>query len=413
MDVRMLCRKAKTAAQNFTRAATVEKNELLAAVKQAIEENTASIKEANEADCNNARQSGIKGAFLDRLTLTDGRIKTMCDGIDDVIALPDYVGKVEKDYVQKDGLHIQKVRSPLGVVGIIYESRPNVTVDAAVLCIKSGNGVVLKGGKEAINTNRVLAQIMKDAFVKKGFDGNLIGFVDGTDRSLTEDLLKCGEYVDVMIPRGSEKLKKYVVETAAMPVIASSGGNCHIFVEKTADFDMAVKVIENAKISRPSVCNALETILAERSVASEFLPLCLENLRQKGVEIRGTAEVAALYPAAKEVGEDEFYCEYEDMIVKVKIVSNLDEAIAHINTYGTGHSDAIMTSDKAAADRFTREVDSAAVYVNASTRFTDGYVFGLGAEMGISTQKLHVRGPIGLEELTSLKYVITGQGHVR
>lgn len=412
-DVKQLCKDAKTASNKFSGVTTEEKNFLLLKIKDAIEANLESIKNANLIDLKYAEENGIKGAFLDRLTLTDSRIKTMCDGITDVIVLPDYVGKIEKDYVVKNGLRIKKVRAPLGVVGIIYEARPNVTVDAAVLCIKSGNAVVLKGGKEAVNTNRVLSGIMRKVFRENGYDENIISFIDGIERELTSQMLLCGDYIDVVIPRGSEKLKKYVVSAATMPVIASSGGNCHIFVDKTADFDMAIKIIENAKISRPSVCNALETLLVERDCAYKFLPSCLINLKNKGVEIRGTAEVKSLFSETKLIEKDEFYTEYEDMILKVKIVENINEAIYHINLYGTGHSDGIITSNENNSNKFAREIDSGAVYINASTRFTDGFEFGLGAEMGISTQKLHVRGPIGLEELTSLKYVITGKGHIR
>jgi glutamate-5-semialdehyde dehydrogenase len=412
-DVNKSCKAAKFASNNFSTVTTEEKNLLLKNIKKSVEENVSKIKECNAIDLEFAKENGIKGAFLDRLTLTDDRIKTMCDGIADVIALPDYVGKVEKEAVLKNGLLLKKVRAPLGVIGIIYEARPNVTIDAAVLCIKSSNAVVLKGGKEAINTNRVLAEIMRNVFKENGYDANLVTFIDSVDRNDTTNLLKCGDYIDVIIPRGGEKLKKFVSATATMPVIASSGGNCHIFVEKSANFDMANKVIENAKISRPSVCNALETILVEKSIAKEFLPNCLKNLQDKGVEIRGTKEVKELFGDTKIIDDEEFFTEYEDMIVKVKIVEDTNEAIGHINYYSTNHSDGIITSDDTKAEQFALQVDSSSVYINASTRFTDGFVFGLGAEMGISTQKLHVRGPIGLEELTSLKYVIYGNGQVR
>ncbi|MFA6866583.1 MAG: glutamate-5-semialdehyde dehydrogenase [Clostridia bacterium] len=413
MEINVLCHEAKLASNKFFSVDTTKKNEILRKIKLGIESNVDKIKESNEIDLENAKIAGIKGAFFDRLTLTDARIKTMCDGIEDIIKLPDYVGKVESKTILENGLELSRVHAPLGVVGIIYEARPNVTVDATALCIKSSNAVVLKGGKEAINTNRILVDIMKKVLIEEGIDHNFIAFIDSTDREDTAKMLKCGTDIDVVIPRGGEKLKKFVVATATMPVIASSGGNCHIFVEESANFDMANKIIENAKISRPSVCNALETLLVQRSIASSFLNNCLENLYNKGVEIRGTKEVQGFFGKTKVIEEDEFYTEYEDMIIKVKIVDDINQAISLINEYSTNHSDGIVTENKEHADKFGREIDSAVVYVNASNRFTDGFCFGLGAEMGISTQKLHVRGPIGLKELTSIKYVVRGNGQVR
>lgn len=413
MDVRSVCERTKRAANGFMTVGSDVKNDLLKAIKKAVISDAENLKRINAADVEEGIKNGLCSAFVDRLTLTDARIKTMCDGIDDVIALPDYVGKIEDSYTLGNGLRVEKVHAPLGVVGIIYESRPNVTVDAAILCIKSGNGVVLKGGKEAIKTNRRLAELMRAAFVECGVNPDLIGFIDSTDREKTLELLHSGEFIDVMIPRGGEKLKKLVLKEATMPVIASSGGNCHVYVEKTASVDMALKIVENAKISRPSVCNAAETLLVDREIAGSFLPVCLKMLEEKGVEIRGTEEVAAIYPNTKIVSDDEFYTEYEDMIIKVKVVSGLDEAVEHINRYGTNHSEAIVTEDEGKARVFTTAVDAGCVYVNASTRFTDGFELGLGAEMGISTQKLHVRGPIGLKELTSVKYVVRGNGQVR
>lgn len=412
-DVEKLCSNVKSASLKFASVSTSEKNAVLCEIKERIDSSRKRLAEINLSDVEKAASDGISGAFLDRLTLTDKRIDAMISGIDDVVALPDYVGKIEENYTARSGLEIRKVRAPLGVVGIIYEARPNVTVDAAVLCIKSGNGVVLKGGKEALNTNRALAGLMREAFVIRGLDENLIGFIDGTERELTERMLNCSDFIDVLIPRGGERLKKFVLQKAAMPVIASGGGNCHIYIERTADYDKAERIVLNAKLSRPSVCNAAETLLVDREIAGRFLPPILKKLRENGVEIRGTAEVCGLFPETKEVDKEEFFREYEDLIIKVKVVGDAAEAIAHINRYGTGHSDAIVTEDGAKAERFCREVDSGAVYVNASTRFTDGYEFGLGAEIGISTQKLHVRGPIGLKELTSEKYVVYGNGTVR
>ncbi len=412
-DVEKVCREAKDAANRFSSVSEEKKNELLTAIKNSVWDNRNAIIAINGQDIEEAEKSGLASALIDRLTLNEKRIETMCKGIDDIIALPDYVGKVEEEYTLKNGLQVKKVHAPLGVVGIIYEARPNVTVDAAALCIKSGNAVILKGGKEAIHTNRFLAMLMKQAFFSLGLSDELIGFIDGTERELTAKMLSLGEYIDVVIPRGGEKLKKYVLSAATMPVIASSGGNCHVYVEKTADQEMALNIVQNAKLSRPSVCNACETLLVDREIAADFLPKCLTMLSKQGVEIRGKEEIKPYFENVVLVDDDEFYVEYIDKKIKVKIVSGVDEAIDHINRYNTKHSEAIVTKDPLAAEKFTKTVDAGCVYVNASTRFTDGFELGLGAEMGISTQKLHVRGPIGLKELTSVKYVVTGSGQIR
>ncbi len=412
-NTKLECKKAKDASQKFVSATTEQKNAVLSKIKEKILGNVELILAENKLDLISGEQSGLNSAFLDRLTLNVSRIESMCKGIDEVILLPDYVGLVAESYTLKNGLQVSKVHSPLGVIGIIYESRPNVTVDAAILCIKSGNAVVLKGGKEAINSNRVLVNLMKEAFAECGMDSSIITFIDGSSRELTQEMLKLDEYIDVIIPRGGEGLKKYVLETATMPVIASSGGNCHIYVEKTADYDMALKIIENAKMSRPSVCNAVETLLIDREIASTFTSKVLTMLANKGVEIRGTAEVKSYYEGTKLIDEAEFYQEYSDLIIKVSIVSDCSDAIRHINCYNTKHSEAIITMDEDLANKFTTEIDASTIYVNASTRFTDGFELGLGSEMGISTQKLHVRGPIGLKELTSLKYIVKGQGQTR
>ncbi len=412
-DVISACQKAKEAAVRFTAVSTEKKDELLLAIKNAVLDNKNALMEINKIDVEEGKKAGLSDALADRLTLTDQRIESMCKGIDDIIELPDYVGKVEEEYTLENGLLVRKVHAPLGVVGIIYEARPNVTVDAAALCIKSGNAVVLKGGKEAIRTNRFLARLMQQAFFSNGVDENIVTFIDGTERELTAQMLGCGDCIDVVIPRGGEKLKKYVLSAATMPVIASSGGNCHVFVEKTADKEMALSIVENAKLNRPSVCNACETLLVDKPIAADFLPECLQNLAKSGVEIRGKEEIKRYFADVRIVDDDEFYVEYIDKIIKVKIVDGVDEAIAHINKYNTKHSEAIVTKDKECAEKFTARVDAGCVYVNASTRFTDGFELGLGAEMGISTQKLHVRGPIGLKELTSVKYVIQGEGQIR
>ena len=413
INVVTVCQKAKTASNAFLAVDTDVKNRLLAEIRDIILANKEELKKINRLDLERGKESGLNAAFLDRLELTDARINAMCNGINDIIKLPDYVGMKEESYELKNGLHVDKVHVPLGVVGIIYESRPNVTVDASALCIKSGNAVVLKGGKESINSNRFLVKLMKEAFEKYDINSDVITFIDSTDREKTKEMLHCGDYIDVVIPRGGEKLKKFVLSEATMPVIASSGGNCHIYVEKTADFNMANEIIMNAKTNRPSVCNAAETILVDEEIAPEFLPDCLKKLSDKGVEIRGDIRIKDLYPDTVIVDENEFYKEYNDLIIKVKTVKNIDEAIAHINKYGTNHSEAIITKNKVMAEKFKSCVDAGCVYVNASTRFTDGFELGLGAEMGISTQKLHVRGPIGLKELTSVKYCIEGNGQIR
>ncbi len=412
-DVEKVCREAKEAANLFSSVSEEKKNELLTAIRNSVWDNRKAIIAINDQDVEEAKKSGVASALIDRLTLNEQRIETMCKGIDDIVALPDYVGKIEEEYTLKNGLQVKKVHAPLGVVGIIYEARPNVTVDAAALCVKSGNAVILKGGKEAIHTNRFLAMLMKQAFFSMGLRDELIGFIDGTERDLTAKMLSLGEYIDVVIPRGGEKLKKYVLSAATMPVIASSGGNCHVYVEKTADQEMAFNIVQNAKLSRPSVCNACETLLVDREIAVEFLPKCLTMLSEQGVEIRGGEEIKSYFENVVLVDDDEFYVEYIDKKIKVKVVDGVDDAIDHINRYNTKHSEAIVTKDPEAAEKFTKMVDAGCVYVNASTRFTDGFELGLGAEMGISTQKLHVRGPIGLKELTSVKYVVTGSGQIR
>lgn len=413
MNVKEICLGVKRSVNLFAKATEDDKNGILRLFAEDIKAHKKEILAENAKDTALAAENGKSATFIDRLTLNDARIEGMCGGIDAVTALPDPVGAVDERYTLSNGLNVEKVRAPLGVIGIIYEARPNVTVDAAILCIKSSNGVVLRGSKDALNSNRYLAFLMKNALEKCGFDRSLIGFIDGADRELTKEMLKQEGLIDVIIPRGGEELKKFVLSNALMPVIASAGGNCHTYVEKSADKDMALNIILNAKLSRPSVCNALETILCDREIAAEFLPVCLDALKKSGVEIRGTEEVKKIYPQVAVVDENEFFTEYENLTIKVKVVSGIDEAAAHINFYGTNHSDAVITSDAKIADRFSREVDSAAVYINASTRFTDGFELGLGAEMGISTQKLHVRGPIGLKELTSLKYVVRGNGQIR
>ena len=335
------------------------------------------------------------------------------EGVKQIIALDDPVGEIVEERTLSNGLDIKKVRAPLGVIGIIYEARPNVTVDAAALCIKSGNAVVLRGSKDALNSNRVLYEIMHGAIASLGLAADAVSFIDDASRESSKIMLGLADCIDVVIPRGGEGLKKFVLDNAAMPVIASAGGNCHIYVEKTADFDKAIPVIVNAKVQRPSTCNALEHLIVDRAIAAEFLPAICAALKENKVEILGTEEVRAIVPDVELATEQDFYTEFLTYKITIMLVDNVYEAVSFINSHSTNHSEAILSRDAECLDYFAKNVDSAAVYLNASTRFTDGFEFGLGAEMGISTQKLHARGPIALKELTSVKYVITGDGQVR
>lgn len=415
IDVVSVCKKAKDASYRLAGYSAESKNAMLNAVAAALGDarNRDRMKRENALDVENAKAVGRDATFIDRLTLTDARIDDMIEGVRQIVALPDPVGEVVEHRVLGNGLDLKRVRAPLGVIGIIYEARPNVTVDAAALCLKSGNAVVLRGGKDALNSNRALYEIMHGAIAAEGLDADAVAFIDDASRDASKVMLAQADYIDVLIPRGGEGLKKFVLENAAMPVIASAGGNCHLYVEKTAEQDKAVPVIVNAKVQRPSTCNALEHLLVDRSIAEEFLPSIYAALREKNVEILGTDEVRAILPDVALATEEDFYTEFQAYKITFMLVDGVEEAVAFINAHSTCHSEAILTRDKAAADYFTANVDSAAVYVNASTRFTDGFQFGLGAEMGISTQKLHARGPIALKELTSVKYVVTGDGQVR
>ena len=368
---------------------------------------------ANQKDIAAARSSGISEAMIDRLTLTESRIRSMADAVRQVVKLEDPVGKVENGFTRPNGLRISKTKVPLGVVAIIFESRPNVTVDAAVLCLKSGNACILRGGKEAIHSNKALAGIMRQAIAGAGISPDAILLVEDTSRESAAQLMRLNGYVDVLIPRGGAGLIKSVVENATVPVIETGAGNCFIFVDDSANFDMAASIIDNAKTSRPSVCNAVENVLVHRAIAPAFLPQMAEALAHAGVEIRGCSETCAILPSAKPATEEDFYTEYNDYILAVKVVSGIDEAISFIESHSTHHSEAIITESYAHSQQFLSQVDSAAVYVNASTRFTDGGEFGFGAEIGISTQKLHTRGPMGLSELTTTKYIIFGDGQIR
>ncbi len=412
MDLNLIGKNAKAASRDLVRRTPARINEALKAIADALTENTEAILKANASDLEKAAQNGIKEVMADRLRLTEARIKAMADGVREVVALPSPVGSVESMDKLENGLTVGKMRVPFGVIAMIYESRPNVTVDAAVLTLKSGNAVILRGGKEAINSNIALAEIMRKALADSGLDPNCIQIITDTDRKTAEDLMRLNDYVDLLIPRGGGSLIRSVVQNATVPVIRTGEGNCHIYCDESCDLQKAVKIIVNAKTQRPSVCNAAESLLVHEGVAEKFLPLIKEALDEKNTEIKGcerTREIISCTPAT----EEDYYTEFLDYIISCKVVSSLSEAIDHINAHSTGHSEAIITESYANSQRFLAEIDSAAVYVNASTRFTDGNQFGLGAEIGISTQKLHVRGPMGLEELTTSKYIIYGDGQVR
>ena len=404
---------AKIAARTLA-VAGEKKNDALKAIAAALRENTARIMEANKIDLEKGKENGLSAALLDRLMLDEKRIDGIAAGVLEVAALPDPIGDVISGGVRPNGLKITKVRVPLGVIGIIFESRPNVTADAAVLCLKSGNAVILRGGKEAINSNKCIAEIMRDAVEKTGLDRNSIQLIEDTSRASSTELMGLTDYLDVLIPRGGKGLIRAVVENARVPVIETGAGNCHVYVDEKADIDMAAEIIYNAKTSRPSVCNAIETILVHSAIAEKALPAIKARLDEKNVELRGCEKTAAILgDSVKPADESDWETEYGDYILAVRVVDSFDDAVAHIAKYSSGHSEWIITEDYKKAKRFTEVVDAAAVYVNASTRFTDGGMFGLGAEIGISTQKLHARGPMGLNELTSMKFVIEGEGQVR
>lgn len=405
---------AKNAARILAVASTQLKNNALEAIAEALLAKQDAILSANEKDMASARESGMSESLLDRLLLTPQRISGIVEGVRQVRALPDPIGEVTHMTRRPNGLLIGKRQVPLGLIGIIYEARPNVTVDAAVLCLKSGNAVILRGGKEAIASNTALVKIMRDALEESGLPRDCICLVEDVSRESAGELMGLSGYLDVLIPRGGAGLIRTVVENARVPVIETGVGVCHVYVDKDADLQMAAEIIFNAKCSRPSVCNAAETLIVNRGIVREFLPMANEFLKRKNVEIRGGFTVKEILgDAVVPVTSEDWDTEYGDYILSVKVVSDLDEALGFIARHGTGHSECIVTNNYATAQRFLDEVDAAAVYVNASTRFTDGFEFGLGAEIGISTQKIHARGPMGLNELTSYKYIIYGNGQVR
>lgn len=397
----------------MSQVTTEQKNNALNAVADALEKNVDVIIAANKIDLTEGKENGLNDGLLDRLMLNEERINGIADGVRQVALLDDPCGKIISDYKKDNGLEIKKITVPIGVIGIIFEARPNVTVDAAALCLKSSNSVLLRGGKEAINSNTALSEIMRDAVESVGFPRDVIQLVHDVSRQSANDMMNMNEYLDCLIPRGGKGLIKAVVNNSTVPVIETGSGNCHIFVDESADINMAAEIIFNAKTQRISVCNACESLVIHSKIIDKALPVIAKKLKEKNVEIRGDERACTACSLVVPASEEDFYTEYLDYIISVKTVDSLDEAIEHINRCSTGHSEAIITNNDENADKFLKCIDSSSVYVNASTRFTDGGEFGLGAEIGISTQKLHARGPMGLEQLTSTKYLIYGNGQVR
>ncbi len=410
MSVKEIAKRARIAAAAVAAASTEQKNRIILAVAEALRTKKADIQAANRLDVEAGRKIGLREALIDRLTLTDKIMESMAVGAEQVAALPDPTQQVIEEFTNADGLLIQKVSVPFGVIGMIFEARPNVAVDSALLCLKSGNAVVLRGGKEAIHSNMALVALIREVLEEQGFPADCVCLVEDTDRASAQEMMTLKGDLDLLIPRGGKGLIASVVENATVPVIETGTGNCHVFIDESADADMAKTIILNAKTSRPSVCNAAETLLVHEK--STLLPMLAKALEEAGVELRGDEKARLLYPMKAATAED-FYTEYNDYILTVGVVSDVDAAIAHINEHGTKHSESIITQSNENAEKFLRSIDAAAVYHNASTRFTDGFVFGLGAEIGISTQKLHARGPMGLRELTTYQYRIRGTGQVR
>lgn len=413
MNLNQMGQAAKAASCHLGVYSAGDKNKMLSAMAQALETRQQEILDANAMDLSQAQQNGMTLSMQDRLRLTEQRICQMAQGMREIISLPDPVGQVMDGFVHPNGMKIEKVRVPLGVVAIIFEARPNVTADAAALCVKAGNAVILRGGKEAIHSNMALVRVMRQAIADVGYDADCVQLVEDTSRETANQLMQLNEFVDVLIPRGGAGLIQSVVRNATVPVIETGSGNCHVYVDKYADLNMAADIIFNAKTSRPSVCNAAETLLVHQDVAEAFLPLAARRLAEKQVELRGCEETCRILPQCKPACQEDYATEYNDYILAIRVVPSLTAAIDHIRQYSTGHSECIVTEHYSRGERFVNQVDAAAVYINASTRFTDGGEFGLGAEIGISTQKLHARGPMGLTELTSCKFIIRGQGQIR
>ncbi len=410
-DLISIGKTAKAASRELIKLKSQEKNAVLLAIADELIKNTDIILQENKKDLDTLSEE--KSSFADRLRLTKERIEQIAESVRQVATLPDPVGEIVDTTVRPNGLEISRKRVPLGVIGIIFEARPNVTVDAAVLCLKTSNACILRGGKEAINSNIILAKIMRQALKKAGITEDAISLVSDTSREVATEMMRLNEYIDVLIPRGGAGLIKTVVNTATIPVIETGTGNCHIYVEKSADVDMAADIVENAKTSRVSVCNAAESLLVDEEIAKTALPVIYERLKKHNVEIFGCEKTQKILKGINPATEEDYKTEYLDYKISIKIVNGVDEAIKHINENSTQHSESIITKCRKCAEKFLNEVDSAAVYVNASTRFTDGFEYGFGAEIGISTQKLHARGPLGLRELTTLKFIIHGNGQIR
>lgn len=402
---------AKEASVVLAKLRTPEKNKALIASAEALEQNMDKILAANKVDVEMAVENGIKGAFIDRLTLNEKRIKDMANGLRDVAALPDPIGEVLYMKTLDNGLIVGQKRVPMGVIGIIFEARPNVTSDAFGLCLKAGSATILRGGKEAFNSNTTIVNIFRDALEKIDMPKDCVQMVEDTSRETATEMMRLNGYIDLLIPRGGAGLIKSVVQNSTVPVIETGIGNCHVYVDETADLEKAVRIVLNAKTQRPGVCNSCESLLVHENIAEKFIPMIIKELKEKKVEIRG--DEIFVNAGAVPASEEDWGTEYDDLIISARVVRNVDEAIEHIRKYGTGHSEAIITENYTNAQKFLDEVDAAAVYVNASTRFTDGGEFGFGAEIGISTQKLHARGPMGLKEITTTKYIIYGNGQIR
>lgn len=406
--------KAKAAKGAIAFASTDMKNDALLEIAHILRSSKDEIIAANAVDLENGRMRKMSESLLDRLALNDARIEGMANACENLAKYPDPIGEVVDGSTRPNGMKIERVRVPMGVVGMIYEARPNVTVDAAILALKSGNAVILRGGKEAINSNKCLADLMRTAVKRAGLDSDIIQLVEDTDRGIAQDMMTANKYIDLLVPRGGAQLIKAVVQTATVPVIETGTGNCHVYVDATADLNMAVEIVDNGKTQRPSVCNAVESCLVHRDVAEKFLPKLKKRLDKHNVEIRGCEMTRQILgDCVVPADEEDYATEFLDYIISIKVVDDLAEAIDHITKYTTGHSECIVTESLFSAQEFQKRIDAAAVYVNVSTRFTDGEMFGLGAELGISTQKLHARGPMGLREMTTTKYLITGNGQIR
>ncbi len=411
--IRATAAESRNASRAIARLSSGDKNNLLMAMAEALVAAAPALLAENAKDLESAEKKGLSAAMLDRLLLDEGRIRSMADGLREVAALPDPVGEVTRMWKRPNGMMVGKMRIPLGVIGIIYEARPNVTADAAALCLKAGNAVILRGGSEAINSNLAISEVLRDVMTRAGIPAGALSVIPFTDREGVLEMLKQEDFIDLIIPRGGEGLIRFVVEHSRIPVIKHYKGVCHVFVDATGDFDTAERIIINAKTQRPGVCNALETLLIHRDIAERFAPRIFETLTKLGVEVRGDETFRRFAPDAGVAVEDDWYMEFLDLILAVRVVDNLDDAISHIATYGSLHTEAIVTSDYGNAQRFIREVNSGVVLVNASTRFADGNQLGLGAEIGISTTKLHSFGPMGLEDLTTTKFIVYGDGQIR